>query len=473
MVCCTFVFAQWDKYPTYGAYIDIMDKFESDYPDLCRIVEFGQSVQGRKLLCAKVSDNIGVKEAEPGFMYSSTIHGDEPAGFVLMLHLIDYLLSNYGKDALVTRIVDSVEIWINPLFNPDGAYWHTSNPEPPKHTNANDVDLDRNFPNPLQGPHPDGHEWQPETKAMMALADSVGFVMSANFHSGAELVAYPFSTWTSSEHPHVDREWWEFVCKEYADTAQKNSPNGYMSGTSGGVINSGMWYIVYGERIDYMNYFAHCREVMIEISAQKLLPESQLPDYWEYNYRSFLHYIEQALYGIRGTVKDSITSVPIEAKVFVENHDEDSSWVFSNLPHGDYYRPLYKGTYEITFSADGYIPKTITGVLVENHKATMLDVKLSKDPTGIISENKKLNMTISVCNGSVKISFNNNFNSNMQLAIFDVSGRLIKELRAGPDHNSIVWNMLDNNGNTVSSGYYIARLICGDHVIYKHFIVTP
>ncbi|MEZ5196280.1 MAG: hypothetical protein R2764_07765 [Bacteroidales bacterium] len=46
--------------------------------------------------------------------------------------------------------------------------------------NANGVDLNRNYPDPEDGPHPDGEEWQAETIAFMQLAEENNFVMAAN-----------------------------------------------------------------------------------------------------------------------------------------------------------------------------------------------------------------------------------------------------------------------------------------------------
>ena len=77
---------------------------------------------------------------------------------------------------------------------------------------------------------------------------------------------------------------------------------------------------------------------------------STLPDYWEYNYQALLNYIDQVRYGVRGTVTDSALGWPLEVKVFVEYHDTDSSHVYSHLPHGDFYRPIYEGTYNVTVS---------------------------------------------------------------------------------------------------------------------------
>lgn len=423
-------FAEWDAYPTYSEYVAMMERFESDYPDLCKIIEFGTTVKGRNLLCAKISDNIQVKEAEPGFLYSSSIHGDETAGYVLTLRLIDYLLSNYGTDARVTKLVDSMEIWINPLFNPDGTF--AQHPDS-KHTNGNDVDLDRNFPSPAGDPI---DSLQPETMAMIALADSVRFVMSANFQGGSELVSYPPDFRSSGVFPSADVNWWKYISHSYTDLTQENSPSGYMTQEDNGVTNGGDWYVRRNTRMDYMNYFAHCRELTIELSMRKQLEASKLPAHWEYNYRSLLGYMEQALYGIRGTVVDDMTHDRIPAKVFIENHDKDSSHVFATLPYGDYYRPIAAGTYTVTFSSEDFDSKTITDVKVANNKATVLDVELSRE--------------MSVKNPAIKKGSSGQWltgNGAETIELYDLMGRKVKTFFA---HDFVNWKE--------SSGVYIVRL---------------
>ena len=57
-----------------------MEGFAGDYPDLCRLTEFGTSINSRKLLALKITDNPGIHEEEPVVFYSSTMHGDETAG---------------------------------------------------------------------------------------------------------------------------------------------------------------------------------------------------------------------------------------------------------------------------------------------------------------------------------------------------------------------------------------------------------
>ncbi|MCD4665186.1 MAG: zinc carboxypeptidase, partial [Bacteroidales bacterium] len=87
----------WDTYPTYEAYVAMMQQFKIDYPDICDVFSIGNSVDGRNLLVAKISDNINSDENEPEFFYTSTMHGDETAGYIFMLRLIDSLLTSYGS----------------------------------------------------------------------------------------------------------------------------------------------------------------------------------------------------------------------------------------------------------------------------------------------------------------------------------------------------------------------------------------
>ncbi len=366
--------ATYNTYPTYPAYESMMNQFVVNYPTLCKLVNIGTLPSGKKLLMLKISDNINVRENEPQFLYTSSMHGDEIAGYVGMLHYIDYLLSNYGSDARITSLVNNMEIWINPLANPDGTFAGgdlTVNGA--TRYNANNIDLNRNYPDPAAGPHPDGNPYQPETNYFMAFADTMHFVMAANMHGGSELINYPWDTWPQL---HADDDWYIRESNKYADTVHANCTPGYFTSQNNGVTNGYVWYTISGGRQDYMNYYKHCRELTLELSMIKIDPETDLLNNWNYNYKSWLNYMEEALHGIRGVVKDACSNQPIVAQVFISGHDFDSSHVYSALPLGDYYRPIINGTYNITFSAPGYQSKTINNVVVVDGSATLVNVDL-------------------------------------------------------------------------------------------------
>ncbi len=364
----------WDEYPTYDEYINMMNQFATDHPDICQVFSIGQSVDGRELMMAKISDNVETDEGEPQFLYTGQMHGDEVVTYIMFLRVIDYLLENYGTNDLVTELVDNLEIWINPLSNPDGTYAGGNNSiYGATRTNANGVDLNRNYADPEDGPHPDGNVYQPETLLFMELAENNHFVMSANSHSGAEVVNYPWDTWYSL---HPDDDWWIFVSREYADTVHAYAPSNYFEGFDDGITNGAAWYSISGGRQDYMNYFQHCREFTLELSDAKILPTSQLIPHWNYNRAAMLNYIKQMLYGVSGIVTDISTGDPVRAKIEVLNHDAQNTFVYSNEETGKYNRVIFEGTYDLEFTAEGYLPQTIVDVVIEEFEMTVLDVQM-------------------------------------------------------------------------------------------------
>ncbi len=364
----------WDFYPTYEAYLDIMNQFQTNHPDICQVYSIGQSVQGRELMVAHISDNPASTEAEPQVFYTSTMHGDETTGYVLALHLIDYLLTNYGTDPRVTGLVNNLDIYINPLANPDGTYaGGNSTVNNATRYNANSVDLNRNFPDPVGGEHPDGNEWQPETIVMMDFAEEHNFVISSNWHGGAEVYNYP---WDDKYELAADTDWWEYTGHSWADTVHLHSNSGYFTDLNNGVTNGAAWYSIQGGRQDYMNYYQHCREFTLELSASKMPPAGEMPYFWETQYRSMLNYFEEANYGIQGTVLDNAGN-PVKAKIFINDHDEDQSWVYSSEENGDFYRPIKAGTYSLTVSSPCFDEQTFDNVVVQDGQATQLNVVLT------------------------------------------------------------------------------------------------
>jgi len=375
--------SNWDFYPTYEEYVDMMTAFADSFPNISKLHHLGTLSSGREILIIQISNNVGIKENEPSFLYTSSMHGDELAGYILSLRLIDHILNGYGNTLQLTQLVDNIDIWINPLANPDGAYfggnqdvWSATR------SNANSIDLNRNYPDPQDGPHPDGNAYQNETTIFMGLADTVNFTISANMHGGVEVCNYPWDTWSTLA---ADDNWWEYVSHEYADSCQANSGNGYFNYLNDGITNGNDWYEVDGGRQDYMNFFKYCREFTLELSNDKTPNPNDLPDLWDANYPSLLNYMEQTLYGLRGIVTDSITGNPLKVKVEILSHDIDSSHVYTNLPIGNYHRHLYQGNYNITFSKNGYYPKTINATVLNNN-ITIEDVQLLPFSTTQVEE---------------------------------------------------------------------------------------
>lgn len=360
---------EWDKYPTYLQYDSIMQSFASLYPSICKVDTIGTSNYGKLVLALKISDNVSDDEDEPETFYTSTIHGDETGSYVLMLRLADYLLKNYGTDNRIRKLIDNLEIWINPLSNPDGTYRTGNTISSPTRFNAFGYDLNRNFPDPVSN---DPNK-QKETIDMMKFMRSRNFVISANFHAGEEVVNYPWDRW---EKRHPDEDWFYNISRKYADTVHAHSVSGYMTFMENGVTNGWDWYYVYGGRQDYVTWELQGREVTIELDNIKQTPAANLHLLWDYNWRSLLGYLENALYGIHGSVHDISSGKPVPAKIFIQGHDSDSSHVYSDSLTGSFVRLIAPGTWTLKFTAGGYMPLTVSVTAGQDH-ITLLDVEMT------------------------------------------------------------------------------------------------
>ena len=447
---------EFDRYPTYEGYLQIMEDFTANHPDFCRIIDIGESVEGRKLLVAKISDKVDEREKEPRYYLSATVHGDETLGYILALNLIDLLLTTYNQDERIRRIVDSAEVWICPLMNPDGTYRSgNSTVSGARRYNANGQDLNRDFPDPVEGLYPNG-TWQKETENFVTFESEYDFVMTSDVHGGTEVACYPWGChWTKLA---ADDEWWKLTARNYADLAQENSPSGYFTAQNDGIVNGYQWYPVVGGRMSYMLYFRHSRLLTLELSNEKLLSESELNNHWDYNRDALLGNIEEIFNGIRGTVTDSLTGEGVRAKVFIKNFDKDSSFVYANDPHGDYYRPIFKGTYDVEFSHVDYYTKVITGVSVENGKPTILDVQLRPLISGIDNNLMQLNKDISITqNRGNIIIYCPDIGIIKHAAIYSVKGKMVKQFKMENFKNSktIIWDGKCHSGNAVNNGCYI------------------
>jgi hypothetical protein len=438
---------EWDTYPTYTQYDSIMRSFTTLYPSLCRIDTIGKSIYNKLVLAVKISDNVSSNENEPEVFYTSSMHGDETGGYILMLRLIDYLLMNYNTDSRAKNLVDNLEIWINPLANPDGTYRTGNTISSPVRRNAEGFDLNRSFPDPMDREIIVAKE----NLDMISFMRDHNFVLSVNFHGGAEVVNYPWDRWYSRYH--ADDQWFHGISRAYADTVHKYSETGYMTDESNGVTRGAEWYVVYGGRQDFVTWELQGREVTIELDNIKTTPAAQLGLLWLYNRNSLLGYLENALYGIHGIVRDSATFNPVSARVFITGHDKDSSHVYSDTLYGAFTRMLSPGSYNLTFSAKGYKDKIVSNVAVYERQKTDLLVDMEPDLSYIeIPLSGTPVIYPNPANGILNAVLPKGFEGYINVKITGISGNLIREFYL---HNHEGVPVSFETGSLPSGGYIL------------------
>ncbi len=451
------------KYPTYYHYLEMMHRFASDYPEICRLDTFGTSREGRLLLALKISDNVELDEPEASFLYTSTMHGDEVLGYVLLLRLADTLLSGYGEDSEINRLVNNLQIWINPLANPDGSFSNDNNFSLKNaiRNTIDGIDLNRNFPDPGKGEADDTTGRALETRHMMSFLKAHRFSLSANLHGGEEVVNYP---WDYTPVLHADDDWYRFISREYADEAMAVDPDYMWGWPDNGITNGWAWYEALGTRQDYINYYQGGREVTLELSLVKLLLSEELEHHWNINQRSLLNYISQCLYGIRGTVTDLESGDPLHARIEVVDHDSAYSVVHSSAVHGDFYRLIKEGVYDLVASAPGYHNDTVLDVSVTDYHPTHLQVELEPWPDHVPTHKSPLfRIWPNPATHQLTIEPITIPQDQMEVTIYSLTGRVLF-------HGNYV-----NNGNPVhlnidhlQSGFYLIRINSTTRSFIKH-----
>lgn len=351
-------------YPTYDHYLRLLADLAARYPDRCSVETWGTLPSGRKIMALRLAAGANTT-VRPRVLCTASMHGDETAGYWLMLRLAEHLLAENPD-----RLLDDLTVYINPLANPDGAFASdNSTLAGARRGNANGVDLNRNYPDPDDGPHPDHRAYQPETIIFRDVADDYGFDLAINLHGGAEVFNYP---WDTYRNRHADNDWWRRVGRDFAERAQTASGNKrYFVDRRDGTTNGHDWYPIAGSRQDYMNYYHRCREATLEVSDVKRFPAHKLPELWRYLGPALTAYVAEARYGLHGTVTDANSGEPVRANIVIPGHDEEHSDVFSDGPAGDFYRFLHDGEYSVAVSAPGYTTSWHRVTVTEGRKTTL------------------------------------------------------------------------------------------------------
>ncbi|MEE1931107.1 M14 family metallopeptidase [Streptomyces sp. TRM 70351] len=140
-------------YHSYAETMAAVDRYVRQYPNLMSKHVIGRSYQGRDIVAVKVSANVRADENEPEVMFTHNIHAREHLTAEMAIYALGELGSQYGRDQRVTRMLDSRELWVLPVLNPDGKVYDMDsgqfrmwrkNRQPASW--ATGTDLNRNFP---------------------------------------------------------------------------------------------------------------------------------------------------------------------------------------------------------------------------------------------------------------------------------------------------------------------------------------
>lgn len=116
------VTTRFDHYYDYEGLTEQLHALAAAYPKLAKLRSIGESFQGREVWLMEITNpDTGPATSKPGYYLDAQIHAEEHTTSAVALYAIHKLLTDYGSDEEVTRLVDQQVFYILPRLNPDGA----------------------------------------------------------------------------------------------------------------------------------------------------------------------------------------------------------------------------------------------------------------------------------------------------------------------------------------------------------------
>jgi hypothetical protein len=111
-----------DRYHDYESLTRALVALQETYPHLATLSSIGRSHAGREIWLLEVTNRrTGAAHVKPGFYLDGHIHAEEHITSSVVLLAASHLLTRYGEDPEVTRLVDEQVFYLLPRLNPDGA----------------------------------------------------------------------------------------------------------------------------------------------------------------------------------------------------------------------------------------------------------------------------------------------------------------------------------------------------------------
>lgn len=110
-------------YHSYDESTTLMRDLVARYPSLASVASIGTTATGkRQIWCMTLTNRAtGAPETKPAVYFDGNHHAAEAMGGEVTLHFIHYLLTRYGTDAEITRLLDTRVVYVVQRADPDGA----------------------------------------------------------------------------------------------------------------------------------------------------------------------------------------------------------------------------------------------------------------------------------------------------------------------------------------------------------------
>lgn len=203
--------ADWfAEYRDYRAITERMIELAALAPQRARMQGIGSTQDGRTIWALRIGNG------GTSMLVNGTQHAREWIASMVTTCVADRLVREYDTNPVIRAFVDSTELWIVPVVNPDGYQysWSTNRYWRKNRRGGHGVDLNRNFAVGWGGSGASGNKRsdvyrgeyafsEPETAALRDLAKRERVALHLDIHAYGQLLLYP---WNYTAAPTKDRD---------------------------------------------------------------------------------------------------------------------------------------------------------------------------------------------------------------------------------------------------------------------------
>ncbi len=493
----------YSGYHNYDELLADLNALPADYPDICTLTNMGQGHLGLgDIWLLKISDDVETDEPdEADLLITGVHHAREPMSLEVPLAFARYLCKNYAVDPDVQNVVDNLEFYIMPLMNVDGyiyddietggKMWRKNG----RDNNENDdyfesfdgVDNNRNYPymwgydDSGSSGYPSSPTYrgpsagsEPENQIIMNLSGEKRFKAAISYHQYGELILRP---WGYTDGYCDDDDLFVEMSEVINEKIYEHLGRYYDA--------EGGWelYNVNGGFVDYAYGVRGALGVCIELNSSFYPSDTQIGPTCNMMNDAMMAWAEWCI--------DEFTDVELD--YFTAEWDDGSAELFWDVSDGstaagfNLYREPDDGSGKALVNGE-----LITGESPYKYVDTVASPALSYDyyldalddsgaatthgpvhleaPGGAKAAFALMQTRPNPASGAVTFTFSVPEDTDVELAIYDITGRKVTTVAEGPfpaGEHSIATDLA-----TTPPGVYVYRLIAGGETAVKKFVVT-
>jgi carboxypeptidase T len=109
-------------YHDYAELTSQLNQLQAMNPGLVQKYSIGKTLEGREQWGVRISSE-PTPDTLPTAVFMGCHHAREHLSVEMPLKLAQYLVASYSTDPVIKKLLDTREVWIVPMVNPDGAEW--------------------------------------------------------------------------------------------------------------------------------------------------------------------------------------------------------------------------------------------------------------------------------------------------------------------------------------------------------------